>query len=94
MFEEPNFSTPCTGEQAGISNCPLDRLRNVERASPHDLVVKFSALHCGGLGPLPGHRLTPLDCQWPCCGGSWQTKTGTLQQMSAQGESSSGKKKA
>ena len=50
----------------------------MHRAGPSSLVVKFSALGFGGLGSVPERRPTPLVCQWPCCGGSSNTKTGRL----------------
>ena len=54
------------------------RFTHIFRASPGGLVVKFGMLRFGGLGSVPGHRPTPLICQWPCCGFGSHTKRGRL----------------
>ena len=68
--------------------------RRLSRAGPGGLVVKFGALYLGCLGSVPQHRSTPLGCLWPCCcSGSHTKRKEDWQQMLAQGESSSEKKK-
>ena len=64
------------------------------QGQPHGLELKFSQLHFGSPGSVPGRGPTPL-CWWPCCAGGPHTKNkGRLAQMLAQGEfSSAGKKK-
>ena len=51
-------------------------LKNINRASPSGLVVKFSTLCFSGPGSVAGCRPTPLICQWACYGGSSHTKRG------------------
>ena len=64
----------------------------MEGASPGDLVVKFGALYFGGLGLVSGSGPIPLFCGCAVVATHMQKKD-DWQQMSAQGESSSGKKK-
>lgn len=50
MLEEPNFPTWCTGGQARIFDCPLRRLRSVDRtAHEHSgsLPTNLSSSKCG-----------------------------------------------
>ena len=74
---------------------PLQRYTIIEkknRASPDGLVGKFSMLHFGGLGLVPGRRPTTL-----VSGHAWWWSTHKIeedgQQMLAQAKSSSAKKK-
>ena len=52
--------------------------KSLDRASPSSLVFKLGMLHFSGPGSIPGHRPTPLVCQWPCCGDGPHTKRGRL----------------
>ena len=58
----------------------------------HRLVVKFSALHLGGLGLVPRHGPAPLISSHAMVTTHIQDR-GKLAQMLAQGKSSSEKKK-
>ena len=71
---------------------PRVPIKRESRGSPHGLVVKFSALHFGGLGSAPRYGSTPLTGSHAVVVAHIQNR-GRLAQMLAQGKSSSEKRK-